>query len=165
MATQYAPEQKQLALQILRDSGGDINAAHIKTGVNERTLYRWRNDLWRSWRRQSESPVLPNPPKPLPQFEDDLDAMTFLRQQIMSELLNLANNFQPDMNYMTPAKRVHLLTQLTDRLIKLDVHLNARQEEEIEYVYEYEVEHHVEKEPDPEGMVWNSREWVPIGEE
>ena len=103
MATQYPPEQKQLALEILRDTGGDINQAHIKTGVPERTLYNWRHDLWQSWRRQTPSP---NPPKPLPQFEDDLDAMDFLRQQIMKELLNLANNFQTDMNFMTPAQRV-----------------------------------------------------------
>ena len=106
MATQYPPEQKQLALEILRDTGGDINQAHLKTGLPTRTLYRWRHDLWQSWRQEHAAPILPNPPKPLPQFEDDLDAMDFLRQQIMNELLNLANNFQTDMNFMTPAQRV-----------------------------------------------------------
>ncbi|MBI1278899.1 MAG: hypothetical protein GC179_12285 [Anaerolineaceae bacterium] len=164
MPIQYAPDLKQQALEIIRDTGGDINAAHIKTGVPERTLYRWRNELWQSWRRTSATPVLPNPPKPLPQFEDDLEAMDFIRQKIMSELLNLANNFQADSNFMTPAQRIMLLTQLTDRFIKLDTHVRAREEENTEYIYEYEVAHHVEKEEDPEGMYWNDREWVPIVE-
>lgn len=150
MATQYPPDLKNQALEILRDSGGDINLAHIKTGVPTRTLYNWRHDLWQSWRRHNESPILPNPPKPLPQFDDDLDALTFLRQQIMAELLNLANNFQTEMAYTTPAQRVSLLSQLTDRLIKLDEHLDVRQEEQIEYVYKYKVAHHVEKVNDPD---------------
>jgi len=165
MTTHYPLDLKQQALEILRDTGGDINQAHIKTGVPERTLYNWRHELWQNWRRQPSSPVLPNPPKALPQFEDDLEAMDFIRQKIMGELLNLANNFQTDANFMTPAQRIMLLTQLTDRFIKLDEHVRALTEEEVEYEYEYEVEHHVEKVPDPEGMVWNDREWVPIGEE
>jgi len=149
MSTQYPPDLKQQALEILRDTGGDINEAHFKTGVPTRTLYNWRQELWQSWRRQSLSPILPNPPKPLPQFEDDLAAMDFIRQKIMSELLNLANNFQADANFMTPAQRIMLLTQLTDRFIKLDEHLDTRQEEQIEYVYKYKVAHHVEKVDDP----------------
>ena len=164
MTTHYPLDLKQQALEILRDTGGDINQAHLKTGVPERTLYRWRRELWQNWRRTSATPVLPNPPKPLPQFEDDLEAMDYIRQKIMSELLNLANNFQTDANFMTPAQRITLLTQLTDRFIRLDEHVRAREEENVEYVYEYEVEHHVEKKDDPEGMVWNDREWVPIGE-
>lgn len=165
MPIQYAPDLKQQALEILRDTGGDIVQAHLKTDVPERTLYRWRRELWQSWRRTSASPVLPNPPNPLPQFEDNLQAMDYIRQKIMNELLNLANNFQTDANFMTPAQRIMLLTQLTDRFIKLDQHVRVREEENIEYVYEYEVEHHVEKQPDPEGMVWNDREWVPIDQE
>ena len=148
MPIQYAPDLKQQALEILRDTGGDINQAHLKTGVPERTLYRWRRGLWQSWRRTSATSVLPNPPKPLPQFEDDLAAMDYIRQKIMSELLNLANNFQADSNYMTPAQRIILLTQLTDRFIKLDEYLRTHENENIEYVYEYEVENHVEKTED-----------------
>ena len=51
MPIQYAPDLKQQALEILRDTGGDIVQAHLKTGVPERTLYRWRRELWQSWRR------------------------------------------------------------------------------------------------------------------
>ena len=165
MPIQYAPDLKQQALEIFRDTGGDINQAHIKTGVPERTLYRWRNALWQSWRRTSATPVLPNPPKPLPQFEDDLEAMNYIRQKIMSELLNLANNFQADANYMTPAQRIMLLTQLTDRFIKLDEHVRARSEEfeqEEESDHPFEIDHDVEEKDDPEGMEWNGRDFVPI---
>ncbi len=150
MTTHYPPELKQQALELLRDTGGDIAQTHIKTGVPERTLYNWRRELWQNWRRQSSTSVLPNPPKPLPQFEDDLEAMDYIRQKIMAELLNLANNFQTDANFMTPAQRIMLLTQLTDRFIKLDTHVRVREEENTEYIYEYEVEHHVEKKPDPD---------------
>ncbi len=165
MPIQYAPDLKQQSLEILRDTGGDINIAHIKTGVPERTLYRWRNELWQSWRRTSATSVLPNPPKPLPQFEDDLEAMDFLRQKIMSELLNLANNFQTDANFMTPAQRIMLLTQLTDRFIKLDEHVRARSEEfeeEEESGLPFEIDYDVKQKDDPEGMEWNGREFVPI---
>ena len=70
----------------------------------------------------------------------------------MAELLNLANNFQTDMNFMTPAQRVMLITQLTDRFIRLDEHVRAHEIEGVhyEYEYEYELEHHVEKESDPD---------------
>ncbi len=152
MPIQYAPDLKQQALEIFRDTGGDIVQAHIKTGVPERTLYRWRNELWQSWRRTSSTPVLPNPPKPLPQFEDDLEAMDFIRQKIMSELLNLANNFQADSNFMTPAQRIMLLTQLTDRFIKLDTHVRARTEEqedeEDEDGYPFEIDYDVKPKDD-----------------
>lgn len=163
MTPRYTPEQKTLALETLRDTGGDINQTHIKTGIPTRTLYNWRHELWQSWRRQTPSP---NSPKPLPEFEDDLAALDFIREQIMAELLNIANNFQSEMAFTTPTQRVLLISQLMDRFMKLDEYLNARQEEEIQYVYEYEyeVEHHVEKVDNPEGMYWNNREWVPIVE-
>ncbi len=164
MTTQYPPDLKQQALEILRDSGGDINQAHLKTGVPTRTLYNWRQELWQSWRRQSLSPILPNPPKPLPQFEDDLEAMDFIREQIMAELLNLANNFQSEIHYTTPSQRVLHLSQLMDRFIKFDEYVRALTEKHTEYEYVDELEHHVEKVPDPEGMYWNDREWVPIVE-
>lgn len=167
MTTHYPADLKRQALEILRDTGGDINIAHIKTGVPERTLYNWRREIWQNWRRNAPNAVLPNPPKPLPQFEDDLEAMDYIRQKIMAELLNLANNFQTDANFMTPAQRIMLLTQLTDRFIKLDQHVRARTEEEEvdnDDEHPFEIDYDVEEEPDPEGMEWNGRDFVPIGE-
>lgn len=164
MPIQYAPDLKQLALEILRDTGGDINQAHIQTAVPERTLYRWRRELWQTWRRTSAAPILPNPPKTLPQFEDNLEAMDYIRQKIMNELLNLANNFQTDATFMTPAQRIMLLTQLTDRFIKLDQHVRAREEEQDDQNHEtrFEIDYDVEEKDDPEGMEWNGRDFVPI---
>lgn len=142
MAIRHTPEQKMLALETLRDTGGDITQTAAKTGIPERTLYHWRRALWQNWRQQVPSP---KSPKPLPQFEDDLDALDFLRQQIMAELLNLANNFQSEMAFTTPVQRVMIMNQLSERYFQLEKYLAAHTEEEIQYVYEYEVEHKVEK--------------------
>ena len=114
------PQQKAEALELLAATGGDITQTQMKTGIAERTLYRWRNELWQTWRRQAPPPPSP---KPLPQFADDLEAMDFLRQKIMAELLNLANNYQENLAYTTPAQRVTLIAQLLDRFMALDEHL------------------------------------------
>jgi hypothetical protein len=98
-----------------------------------------------------------------------LEAMTYIRQKIMAELLNLANNFQADSNFMTPAQRIMLLTQLTDRFIKLDEHVRARSEEQEDEEDEdgrpFEIDYDIEPKDNPEGKEWNDREFVPIGEE
>ena len=120
MPRTYTPQQKAEALELLAATGGDIAQTQMKTGIAERTLYRWRNELWQTWRRQAPPPPSP---KPLPQFADDLEAMDFLRQKIMAELLNLANNYQENLAYTTPTQRVTLMAQFLDRLITLDEHL------------------------------------------
>ncbi len=149
MTAHHTPDQKNQALEMLRDTGGDINQTHAKTGVPKRTLYNWRHELWQSWRQHTPSPNLP---KPLPQFEDNIEALAFIRSQIMAELLNIANNFQTEMAYTTPTQRVMLISQLMDRYLKLDEYVSAHQEEEVIYVHEYEyaVAHHVEKVPSPD---------------
>jgi len=167
MPPRHTPEQKTVALETLRDTGGDINQTHLKTGIPHRTLYNWRHELWQSWRRQTPSPTSP---KPLPEFEDNLAALDFIREQLMAELLNIANNFQAEMAYMPPAQRVMLISQLMDRFLKLDEYINAHAEEEIIHVHEYEysVAHPVKKnpprhtsesdeeeEPYPRALLWN----------
>jgi len=42
----------------------------------------------------------------------------------MSELVRLASTFQEDSAFATPQQRALILTQLIDRLIKLDAHLD-----------------------------------------
>lgn len=120
MPRQFTPDQKANALEILASNGGDIPQVHFQTGIPQRTLYRWRSELWQTWRRQAPPPPSP---KPLPQFKDDLDALAFLRHKIMTELLNLANHYSESSAYTTPSQRVAFLSQLIDRLMKLDEHL------------------------------------------
>ena len=120
MTAIYTPQQKTQALELLKDTGGNVAHTHAKTGIPERTLYNWRRELWQSWRQHTPSP---NSPKPLPQFEDDLDALTYLRQQIFSEVVNLGSNIQLDSAFTTPAQRVTLLSQLLNHLMTLDQHL------------------------------------------
>lgn len=120
MRQHYDPKRKAEVMAILAANGGDIARTELQTGVSERTLYRWRQVLWQTWRRQNPPP---SSPKPLPEFEDDLESLAYLRAQIMKEVMSVANTFEGDLAYTTPPQRVGLLTQLLDRLIKLDDHL------------------------------------------
>jgi transposase-like protein len=55
MPRHYPPDSKTEALQILQANGGDITAAHYKTGIPYRTLYAWRQELF--LRRQTTPPL------------------------------------------------------------------------------------------------------------
>ena len=57
------------------------------------------------------------PPQPIPEFDQDADALKFLREQIMSELLNTATTFKDDLTFSTPYQRVLVLSQLFDHLV------------------------------------------------
>ena len=83
-----------------------------------------------TWRRQNESPpdiAGPQPPPPsednVPVFKNDLDALAYLRRQIVNELVKIASAFQDSLQLVSPYQRVTILSQLTDRLMKLDAHL------------------------------------------
>ncbi len=52
-----------------------------------------------------------------------MEALAYIREQIMSELVRLTAKFEEDNAFATPQQRAAILTQLLDRLIKLDVHL------------------------------------------
>ena len=116
----YSPQEKDLILGKLAANEGDVHQTFLETGVAERTLYRWRAELWQSWRRQVPPPP---PPKPPPEFETDLQALAYLRRKIMMELISVADAFEHSANFATPSQRAKVLTQLLDRLIKLDEHL------------------------------------------
>ncbi len=120
MPKQHKPDQKTEVLNLFASNGGDIVQTHRETGIPERTIYRWRSELWQTWRRQS--PPEPSP-KPLPEFKDDLDALAFLRHKIMVELLNIANNFPEGSAYLTTNQRTAQLSQLLNRMMELDEHL------------------------------------------
>jgi hypothetical protein len=130
MPRQYEPHQKTAALDILAGNGGDITQAHLQTGIPQRTLYHWRSELWQTWRQQAPPPPSP---KPLPEFEDDLDALGFVRHKIMRELLNIANNYPEGIAYTTPIQRTAQFSQLLTRLMELDEHLQPYKPVETEF--------------------------------
>lgn len=92
----------------------------------------------------------PPPPqqKETPVIEDDLHVLTYLRGQIMNEVLRLSTSIEADAQFTTPQQRITLLTQLVDRLLKLNTHLHthprAYEDEEIE------MEHSIQKLSDEE---------------
>jgi hypothetical protein len=144
----YHPTQKTAILEKLRANGGDIAVTHLQTGVPERTLRDWRRERW----LQSPPPPPPTPlrrrqndpdgdavddqpaqapDQELPVFEDDLDALAYLRRQIVDELVRIAGAFQDTFQLASPYQRVNMLAQLMDRLMKLDERLKPYKDEMI----------------------------------
>lgn len=144
--TTYTTAEKTAALLQLERLGGNVSLASLQLGIPERTLYTWRRRFYAENKRQQPPPPLP--PIHLPDLEDDLQVLTYLRRQIMSEVLRLSSSFVDDVVFTTPQQRVTLLTQLVDRLLKLNTHLHthprAYEDEEIE------MEHPVEELSDEE---------------
>src|SRR5689334_567049 len=115
----YSREEKVNVLARLQANGGNIILTATQEGIPERTLYTWRRQFYaENQRRQSPPPS----PISLRDFADDMQVMKFLRHKIMAELLAVANTFD-GVNAISPAQRMTLLTQLMDRLMKLDTHL------------------------------------------
>jgi len=114
----YTPEEKATALVRLQMNGGDTSYTAQQLGIPERTLSYWR----RNWHGKNLLPQSPLPQIERPEFEDDLDVLDYVRKQIMAELLNVADTLRESAAFATPAQRIHLLSQLIDRLIKLDQH-------------------------------------------
>ncbi len=118
----YTVDQRTAALVEVERGGGDIIRASLKTGIPERTLYTWRRRFYAENKRQ-QSPLPPSP-IPMPALDGDLESLTYVRQKIMSELVRLAATFQEDTTFASLQQRVIILSQLIDRLIKLDYHLD-----------------------------------------
>jgi transposase-like protein len=121
MSQRYTLEDKIAALDKLKSNGGNIALTALQLEIPERTLYNWRRQrsLRQIWQRQSS----PLPPPEIPAFDDDLQALHFLRAQIMKELVSLSTMLNDDADLTTPRERVTLMSQLLDRLMKLDAHL------------------------------------------
>jgi len=121
MPRHYTTHQKADALQVLDTAYGDIALASQRTGIPERTLRDWRRERERS---SPPSPppfsAPPPPPNEAPEFEDELDALIYMREQIMGELLNISANIQDTFAQTAPHKRLRVLSDLLDRLMKLD---------------------------------------------
>jgi transposase-like protein len=136
MPRHYSPKEKADALVRLAENHGSIIMTAHQLGINERTLRTWRRKAWLQ-------EILPNPPHPPPAgwqpaehppFQDNMAAVNFLRQQILDELLTMAQQLHLDFTVATPYQRLILIPQLLDRLMKLDQHLKPYQQQEpIEY--------------------------------
>jgi transposase-like protein len=130
MPRKYTPTEKADALAHLHQTG-NFTLTALQTGISERTLYTWRQQEFLQQTLQQQKP---DPPlqKEIPTFADDYDTLAYIRSQIMIELVRLTTNFQDDTAFTTPKQRILTLTQLIDRLIKLDDHLEPYESDEDE---------------------------------
>ncbi len=143
MPRKFSPETRAAALAALQANDNDILLTSLQTGISSRTLYDWRRQHWlQQTVLQPQSPLSPqqNPPPPIPDFDSDLDALAFLRRQIMRELVTLGDELQRGRTLSSPYQRVLALSQLLDRLMKLDEHLQPYQPVDhkirtVEYIY------------------------------
>jgi transposase-like protein len=153
MTRRYTPEEKAEALALLQANRGNIALTHVQTTVPERTLRHWRRQQWLKQQAQLPLPP-PTPPRQqqedLPEFEDDATALKFLREQIIQELLQVAVSLKDSFSVTTPYQRVLVLSQLLDRLIKLDNYIPRTEHEQvirIEYQY-------------PDGLIYDRPPWA-----
>jgi hypothetical protein len=130
MSRRYPPDEKAAILEHLELNHADVLRTSQLTGAPARTLYAWALE-----RQQQHTSILPQQNLPvfppniaakdteLPVFENDLDAMRFMRSRIMQELLTLTMSLNDNLDGTTPFHRVQILSRLLERLMKLDEHL------------------------------------------
>ena len=117
MPRHHTPDRKAAAMQLLERNGGDVYLTHLQTGIPQRTLYSWRTELI-VLRRHTPSP--PPPQSTLPDFDDVIDALIYLRNNILEVLQQVvaatSDNLMPYLYWDHIRAQVRLL----DCVLKLD---------------------------------------------
>jgi hypothetical protein len=111
--------RKANALVHLHLNGDDVKFTSEQLGIPERTLFDWRRD----WYAENPPPQHAARGSLRSEFADDYAAVAYVRQQLMAELLNMADAFRDGTILMNTSQRIQLLPRLLDRLMKLDQHL------------------------------------------
>ena len=163
MPRKYPPNQKTVALILLERNLRDFSRTSQQTGISRSTLHAWDSDIQAYIQ---ETPTLVRQPAEVPVFENDLDALAFIRQNILGELSRLSASLKDDPGFSTPYQRALVLSQLMDKLLKLDLHLKPytpREKQTIritgdpEWMYDddeddYEYRPVIDRVGDPQGM-------------
>ena len=131
MPFKYTPDQHAAAMVVLERNHGDVQQTSVQTGISVRTLYDWQRSM-QAW-LQHNPPAVQNTAE-VPAFESDLDALAFIRQNILGELSRLSASLKHDAGFSTPYQRALVLSQLMDKLLKLDLHLKPYMEEDVEII-------------------------------
>jgi transposase-like protein len=130
MPRHYSPEEKAAALVRLAENRGSITMTAHQLGIPRRTLRDWRQQDWLEKVAPPfpAPPPSPPPPPPLagqqseehPPFENDLDAVEFMRRQMLDDLVEISRTLRQDFACATPYQRLVIIPRLLDRLMKLD---------------------------------------------
>lgn len=147
MPPRYTPQYKAAVLQKLRDNYGDVARTSLQMGIPERTLYAWKRELQQLQQQQSPLPQQytadPNPigiMAPIAQpitsdksgttvtptytsFTDEGEAFHYLRGRLLDELFKIVASLDDSYILMPPHQRALLVSQLIDRLVKLDAYI------------------------------------------
>jgi hypothetical protein len=125
MSTRYSSEAVAAVMVLLERNRGDVQRTADQTGVPDRTIYRWQRQVLTQLRRYT--PLSPQTAEGMsmdvPVFENDLATLSFIRQNIINELSRLSASLKDDPGISTPYQRALVLSQLMDKLLKLDGHL------------------------------------------
>ncbi len=142
MPRKHRAETKNEAIGMLQIHD-DISLVHYNTGVNRRTLRRWRDELATSKKGFMSEKVFPSdikrtqndnhPSDSHPEQQDeaaatDRDNFVYIRQQLMKYARDLASNLQPDQTDIN--RQTLALSRILDRIDKLDRILPEKAKEE-----------------------------------
>jgi len=125
----YHPDEKTAVMMLLQRNGFDFPSTAAQTGIPEMTLRRWHKQISPHLRKYP--PPLTNPAGEmlLPAFENDMDTLKFVRRQIMDELARIAASLKDVPGVTTPYQRSLVLSQLLDKIMKLDAHIKPYNKE------------------------------------
>jgi len=137
MALRYPPNQKAAVLALLDRNRGNVPLTAQQTGIAVRTLYNWQCNVLPYL--QQYTPPVPRPAE-TPAFASDLAALAFIRQNIIAELSRLSASLQYDPGFTTPYQRALVMSQLMDKLLKLDLHLQPYMDDDEEMELSDDVE-------------------------
>jgi hypothetical protein len=133
MPRHHSPDQKADALTRLQTNGGDIITTSFQTGIPQRTLYTWRQELWLQQVKRQRSLPAPSLNIPHLEFDNDTDAFMHLRSQVI-EALNIVSNAIRDRlpthgNTPWMYDRLRAQNGLIDCLLKLNALLKPHLDE------------------------------------
>ena len=138
MSNRYEANEKAAAMALVERNRGNVQLTAQQMGIPERTIQSWLVDI-RPYMRQF-APVREVSAVETPVFGNDLEAMAFIRQNIIGELSRLSASLQQDAGFSTPYQRALVMSQLMDKLLKPDLHLRPYMEDDEEWELSDDVE-------------------------
>jgi hypothetical protein len=130
MPCHHSPDQKADSLERLQANGGDIASTSFQTGIPQRTLYTWRQELWLQQVQRWQTLPVPSLKIERPQFDDAVDELLYLRGKVMNMLTAVSDTIMERLpthgNTPWMFDRIRAQNGLLDCVMKLDAFLKPR---------------------------------------